>query len=71
MIAKINRKRQHTIVTFVIEGKEDKSAVTISFIPGFLEIILSGLRALSALKALRDYRLEAIFESLSLSRVFV
>jgi hypothetical protein len=61
IMAKINTKRVQTIVTLVIEGKEASRAFTISFIPWFLEIILSGLRALRALKALSDYKLEAIF----------
>lgn len=57
MIAKIKRKRQHTIVTFVIDGRLLNNAVTISFMPGFLEIIFRGLSALKALNALSDYKL--------------
>ena len=56
-MAKIKRKRQHTIVTFVMEGRLLNNAVTISFIPGFLEIIFRGLSALKALNALSDYKL--------------
>ena len=54
MMEKIRRNKQQTIVTLLIEGIEDKRAFTISFIPLFLEIILRGLRALSALRALTD-----------------
>lgn len=54
MIAKIRMKRTQTIVTLVMEGNEDSKALTISFIPWFLEIILKGLNALKALKAFTD-----------------
>ena len=47
-------KRLQTIVTLVIDGSEDSRALTISFIPLFLEIIRSGLRALRALRAFTD-----------------
>jgi len=57
-IAKIRMKRMQTIVTFIIEGREAKRAFTISFIPWFLEIILSGLKALRALNAFTDFKLE-------------
>lgn len=33
MMAKMSKNRQHTIVTLVIEGREDRSAFTISFMP--------------------------------------
>jgi hypothetical protein len=59
-IAKIKIKRPQTIVTFVIEGKEDNKAFTISFMPLFLEIILNGLSALRALNAFKDCKLLAI-----------
>ena len=42
---------------FVMFGIEARRALTINFIPLFLEIILSGRKALNALKALIDYRL--------------
>lgn len=42
------------MVTFVMDGNDDNSAVTISFIPGLREIILSGRRARNALKAFKD-----------------
>ena len=58
MIAKIRMKRTQTIVTLVMEGNEDSKALTISFIPWFLEIILKGLNALKALKAFTDWRLD-------------
>lgn len=54
MMAKIKRNKQQTIVTLVIDGSEDNRAVTISFIPGLRDIILSGLRARKALKAFKD-----------------
>jgi len=53
-MAKIKRNKQQTIVTFVIDGNEDNRAVTMSFIPGLREIILSGRRARRALKAFKD-----------------
>ena len=61
IIAKISKNRQQTIVTFVMDGNEDKRDVTISFMPGFLLIILSGLNARKALSAFNDCKLEAIF----------
>ena len=67
MIANIRRKRQQTIVTFVIDGKEESNAVTINFIPGFLEIIFKGLRARKALSAFKDCSDEAMLFSPSLS----
>lgn len=51
-------KRLHTIVTLVIDGSEESSAFTMSFIPLFLEIMRRGLRALNALRALTDWRLD-------------
>jgi len=56
MIAKISRNKLQTTATFAIFGIDARSAFTISFIPGFLEIILNGLRALKALKAFKDCR---------------
>ena len=56
MIAKIRRNKQQTMATFAMFGIDARSAFTISFIPGFLEIILRGLRALKALKAFKDWR---------------
>lgn len=64
-MAKIKRKRPQTIATFDIEGIDDRRALTISFIPLFLEIILSGRRALNALKAFTDWRLEPMLEASS------
>ena len=59
-MAKINKNKKQTIVTFVIAGSEDSKALTINFIPWFLDIIRRGRRALSALKALTDCNEEAI-----------
>ena len=56
-MAKMSRKRAHTMAIFVMFGIEARRALTINFIPLFLEIILSGRKALNALKALIDYRL--------------
>jgi hypothetical protein len=51
MIPKIRIKREQTSSTFVIDGSEARRAFVTSLIPSFLEIILSGLRALKALRA--------------------
>lgn len=56
MIAKIIRKRVQTMITFVIAGIEDNRALTTSLRPSFLLMTLSGLKALSALRAFRDLR---------------
>jgi hypothetical protein len=58
IIAKIRIKRLQTIVTLVIDGSEESKALTISFIPLFLEIIRRGRRALKALRAFTDWRLD-------------
>ena len=42
------------MITFVIDGSELSKAVTISFMPWFLEIILKGRSALKALNAFND-----------------
>jgi len=60
MIAKMRTNRAQAIVTLVMDGRDESKAFTINFIPWFLEIILSGLRALKALNALSDYKLDAI-----------
>jgi hypothetical protein len=52
IIAKINRNKKQTAATFVMLGMEAKRAFTMSFIPLFREIILSGLSARRALRAL-------------------
>lgn len=57
---KIKMKRRQTIVTLVIDGSEANRALTISFMPLFLEIILRGLKALKALSAFTDDKLLAI-----------
>jgi len=43
--------KEQTRSTFVIEGIEARRAFTIKRIPSFLEITLSGLKALNALRA--------------------
>jgi hypothetical protein len=58
-MAKMSRAKKQTMVTFVMDGSDDRRAFTISFIPWFREIILSGRKALRALKAFSDYRLAA------------
>lgn len=63
----MSKKRQQTIVTFVIEGRDDRREVTINFIPGFLLIILRGRSARSALRAFSDYKLDAILACAFLS----
>lgn len=55
----MSRAKKQTMVTFVMDGSDDRRAFTISFIPWFREIILSGRKALRALKAFSDYRLAA------------
>ena len=57
IIAKIKMNKLQTMVTLVIDGKELKRALTMSFIPLFLLIILRGLKALNALRAFTDLRL--------------
>jgi hypothetical protein len=53
-IAKIKRKSRQTIVTLLIAGNEESKALTINFIPLFLDTILRGRRARRARSALRD-----------------
>ena len=55
MIENMRINRELTTKTFFIEGIEANSAFTTSLIPSFLEITLSGLNALSALRAFRAY----------------
>ena len=45
---------KQTMSTLDMEGIEAKRAFTTNFIPSFLEIILSGLNALKALRAFKD-----------------
>ena len=48
-------KRKQIRSTLVIEGREANKAFTTSLIPSSLEITLSGLKPLNALKAFRDF----------------
>ena len=54
MIANISKKSMQTTKTLPSEGIDWRSALTITFIPGSREIILSGLRALKARRAFND-----------------
>jgi len=47
-------KRPHTSKTLPIDGREARRAITTNLMPSFLDITLRGLKALMALKALRD-----------------
>ena len=44
------------MITLKRAGNEAKSELTTNFNPSFLEITLSGLRALSALRAFNDFK---------------
>ena len=56
IIANIIKKSVQTIITFVIAGIDDKSALTTNLRPSFLLMTLNGRNALSALNALSDLR---------------
>lgn len=55
-MAYIIRKRLETIKTFPRAGKELNIDSTTILRPSFLEITLSGLKALNALKAFKDLK---------------
>ena len=52
-----------TSKTLVIDGTEAKRASTTNFMPSFREIILSGRKALKALKAFKPCKLDEFAES--------
>jgi hypothetical protein len=56
IMPKIIKKIMQTVATLPIEGIDWSKALTITFMPGSLEIILKGLNALKALSAFNDYK---------------